>query len=110
MENSIVDQLSKLIRINSVNLTLSHGPGENEIATFIRRRLDELEQRLQSPAPALESHFAVEEPLSCEDSELEALAVGQDLGVGCSPSQALEQRCGQYHVAYPVGQADVDLL
>ncbi len=36
MENSIVDLLSELVRINSVNLTLSHGPGENEIATFIR--------------------------------------------------------------------------
>ena len=42
MENSIVDLLSELVRINSVNLTLSHGPGENEIATFIRHRLDEL--------------------------------------------------------------------
>ena len=53
MENSIVDQLSKLIRINSVNLTLSHGPGENEIATFIRRRLDELElgPQIQTIAP-----------------------------------------------------------
>ena len=53
MENSIVDQLSKLIRINSVNLTLSHGPGENEIATFIRRRLDELElgPEIQTIAP-----------------------------------------------------------
>ena len=42
MENSIVDLLSELVRINSVNLTLSHGPGEKEIATFIRHRLDEL--------------------------------------------------------------------
>jgi acetylornithine deacetylase/succinyl-diaminopimelate desuccinylase-like protein len=43
MKNSIVDLLSKLVRINSVNLTLSHGPGEYEIAKFIRHRLDELE-------------------------------------------------------------------
>ena len=43
MENSIVDLLSALVRINSVNLTLSHGPGENEIAKFIRHRLDALE-------------------------------------------------------------------
>ena len=53
MENSIVDLLSKLVRVNSVNLTLSHGPGENEIATFIRRRLDELElgPQIQTIAP-----------------------------------------------------------
>ena len=43
MEKFIVDLLSKLVRINSVNLTLSQGPGENEIAEFIRHRLDELE-------------------------------------------------------------------
>jgi len=42
MENSIVDLLSELVRINSVNLTLSHGPGENEVAEFIRQRLNEL--------------------------------------------------------------------
>ena len=53
MENSIVDLLSELVRINSVNLTLSHGPGENEIATFIRHRLDELalEPEIQTIAP-----------------------------------------------------------
>ena len=43
MENSIVDLLSALVRINSANLRLSHGPGENEIAKFIRHRLDALE-------------------------------------------------------------------
>jgi len=53
MENFIVDLLSKLVRINSVNLTLSHGPGENEIAKFIRHRLDELElgPEIQTIAP-----------------------------------------------------------
>ena len=53
MENSIVDLLSELIRINSVNLTLSHGPGENEIAKYIRHRLDELElgPEIQTVAP-----------------------------------------------------------
>jgi acetylornithine deacetylase len=53
MENSIVDLLSELVRINSVNLTLSHGPGENEIAKFIRHRFDELElsPKIQTIAP-----------------------------------------------------------
>jgi len=53
MENSIVDLLSELVRINSVNLTLSHGPGENEIAKYIRHRLDELElgPEIQTIAP-----------------------------------------------------------
>ena len=45
MENEIVELLSELVRINSVNLTLSHGPGESEIARFIRHRLDQLELR-----------------------------------------------------------------
>ena len=43
MENDIVELLSELVRINSVNSTLSHGPGESEIAKFIRFRLDQLE-------------------------------------------------------------------
>jgi acetylornithine deacetylase len=53
MEKFIVDLLSRLVRINSVNLTLSHGPGENEIAEFIRHRLDELElgPEIQTIAP-----------------------------------------------------------
>jgi acetylornithine deacetylase/succinyl-diaminopimelate desuccinylase-like protein len=42
MENKIVHLLSELVRINSVNLTLSQGPGENEIAKFIRNRLEQL--------------------------------------------------------------------
>ena len=53
MVNSIVDLLNELVRINSVNLTLSHGPGEIEIAKFIRDRLDELElsPEIQTIAP-----------------------------------------------------------
>jgi len=43
LENDIVELLSELVRINSVNLTLSHGPGEKEIARFIQHRLAELE-------------------------------------------------------------------
>ena len=53
MVNSIVDLLNELVRIDSVNLTLSHGPGEIEIAKFIRDRLDELElsPEIQTSAP-----------------------------------------------------------
>ena len=61
MENSIVDLLSELVRINSVNLTLSHGPGETEIAKFIRHRLDELElnPKIQTVAPDRHNVIAV---------------------------------------------------
>jgi acetylornithine deacetylase len=61
MENSIVDLLSELVRINSVNLTLSHGPGENEIAKYIRHRLDELElgPEIQTIAPDRHNVIAV---------------------------------------------------
>jgi len=61
MENSIVDLLSELVRINSVNLTLSHGPGENEIVTFIRHRLDELGlgPKIQTVAPDRHNVIAV---------------------------------------------------
>ena len=61
MENSIIDLLSELVRINSVNLTLSQGPGENEIVTFIRHRLDELElgSKIQTVAPDRHNVIAV---------------------------------------------------
>ena len=61
MENSIIDLLSELVRINSVNLTLSQGPGENEIVTFIRHRLDELElgPKIQTVAPDRHNVIAV---------------------------------------------------
>jgi acetylornithine deacetylase len=42
MENSIVNLLGELVGINSVNLTLSQGPGENEIAKFLSDRLAQL--------------------------------------------------------------------
>jgi acetylornithine deacetylase len=61
MENSIVDLLSELVRINSVNLTLSQGPGESEIAKFIRHRFDELELSpvIQTIAPDRHNLIAV---------------------------------------------------
>ena len=61
MENSIVDLLSALVGINSVNLTLSQGPGEDELVRFIRHRLDKLELRseIQAVAPDRSNLIAV---------------------------------------------------
>jgi acetylornithine deacetylase len=42
MENHIATLLSKLVQINSINSTLSDGPGEREIAEFIARSLKAL--------------------------------------------------------------------
>ncbi len=56
MENSIVTLLRELVRINSVNLTLSQGPGENEIVKFIQHRLDELELHPEIHAVAPERY------------------------------------------------------
>jgi acetylornithine deacetylase len=39
MENRIITLLSELVQINSINRTLSGGPGEREIAEFIARSL-----------------------------------------------------------------------
>ena len=43
MENRLVTLLSELVAINSINRTLSAGPGEREIAEFIARRLNDLQ-------------------------------------------------------------------
>jgi acetylornithine deacetylase len=53
LENAIIGLLSELVRINSVNLTLSRGPGEGEVAKFIRHRLDALKlcSQVQAIAP-----------------------------------------------------------
>jgi acetylornithine deacetylase len=42
MEERIVSILTELVAINSINTTLSGGPGEKEIAAFIRRQLSRL--------------------------------------------------------------------
>jgi len=39
MENRIITLLSELVQINSINRTLSDGPGEREIAEFIAQSL-----------------------------------------------------------------------
>ncbi|MGE5257955.1 MAG: M20/M25/M40 family metallo-hydrolase [Hyphomicrobiales bacterium] len=50
MEERIVSILVELVAINSINTTLSGGPGEKEIAAFIRRHLGQLgfEARVQN--------------------------------------------------------------
>ncbi len=53
LENSIINLLGELVRINSVNLTLSQGPGESEVAEFIRHRLEALKLRPQIQTIAL---------------------------------------------------------
>ncbi len=42
MENSIITLLTELVAINSINRTLSGGPGERQLAEFVARRLDDL--------------------------------------------------------------------
>ena len=53
MEDRIISLLNELVRINSVNPTLSGGPGEGEAAEFIRHFLDllKLDAEIQSVAP-----------------------------------------------------------
>jgi acetylornithine deacetylase len=42
MENSIITLLTELVAINSINRTLSGGPGERQLAEFVARRLNDL--------------------------------------------------------------------
>ena len=42
VKNDIVELLRELVRINSINMTLSHGPGEREITQFIQYHLEKL--------------------------------------------------------------------
>jgi acetylornithine deacetylase len=44
MENHLITLLSELVQINSINRTLSDGPGERQLAEFIARRLNILKQ------------------------------------------------------------------
>ena len=43
MENRLITLLTELVAINSINRTLSEGPGEREIAEFIARHLNDLQ-------------------------------------------------------------------
>jgi acetylornithine deacetylase/succinyl-diaminopimelate desuccinylase-like protein len=53
MQNRIINVLSKLVEIDSVNPMLSNGPGEAEIAEFIARYLENLHlnAEIQTIAP-----------------------------------------------------------
>ncbi|MEE4261727.1 MAG: M20/M25/M40 family metallo-hydrolase [Desulfobacteraceae bacterium] len=53
MENHLITLLSELVQINSINRTLSGGPGEREIAEFIARRLNtrKLDAAIQDVGP-----------------------------------------------------------
>jgi acetylornithine deacetylase len=47
MENRIITLLTELVEINSVNRTLSDGPGERQIAEFVSRKLTALQLKAE---------------------------------------------------------------
>ncbi len=53
IENFLIDTLSELVQINSVNPSLLHGPGEKEIVKFMADRLAELklDPQIHTAAP-----------------------------------------------------------
>jgi len=53
MKNRIINLLSELVKINSVNATISGGPGEKEISGFVARYLTKLglDPEIQPAAP-----------------------------------------------------------
>ena len=61
MENRLITLLRKLVRINSINRTLSDGPGEREIVEFIARSLKalKLETDIQTVGPNQSNVVAV---------------------------------------------------
>ena len=61
MENRIVSLLTELIQINSINRTLSDGPGERKIAEFAARNLTalQLDAQIQNVGPNQSNVVAV---------------------------------------------------
>ena len=53
MENRLITLLSELVQINSINQTLSDGPGERQLAEFIARHLNnlKLDAEIQTVGP-----------------------------------------------------------
>ena len=53
MENRLITLLSELVQINSINQTLSGGPGERQLAEFIARHLNnlKLDAEIQTVGP-----------------------------------------------------------
>ncbi len=61
MEEKIISLLSRLVQINSINSTLSQGPGEQELADHVRHYLQQLDlpAEIQSVAPGRSNVVAV---------------------------------------------------
>jgi len=61
LQKKIISLLSRLVGINSINSTLSNGPGESELAEFVRNYLNNLnlESEIQPLAPGSANVVAV---------------------------------------------------
>jgi acetylornithine deacetylase len=61
MENRIISLLTELVQINSINRTLSNGPGEQTIAEFAARNLiaQQLDAQIQNVSPNQSNVVAV---------------------------------------------------
>ena len=61
MEKRFISLLSRLVEINTINSTLSNGPGEGELADFILNYLSKLNigAEIQTIAPAKANVVAV---------------------------------------------------
>ena len=61
MEDRVIHLLSELVGINSVNPTLSHGPGEQEISQFVAQYIKglDLEPEIQPVAPKRNNVVAI---------------------------------------------------
>jgi acetylornithine deacetylase len=61
LEKKIISLLSRLVQINSVNSTLSKGPGEQELANHVRHYLQQLDlpAEIQTVAPGRSNVVAV---------------------------------------------------
>ena len=72
MENQLISLLSRLVAINSVNTTLSGGPGEMELAEFVLNFLQKLsiDAEMQTVAPGRANVAAVIQGSSRADSIL----------------------------------------
>lgn len=72
MKNRIISLLSELVKINSVNATLSGGPGEKEISGFVARYLAKLglDPEIQPTAPNSTNVVAIIPGINRKDSIL----------------------------------------
>ncbi|MBW2327097.1 MAG: hypothetical protein JRF45_11585 [Deltaproteobacteria bacterium] len=72
MKNRIISLLKELVKINSVNATLSGGPGEKEISGFVARYLAKLglNPEIQPTAPQGNNVVAIIPGINSNDSLL----------------------------------------